>query len=125
MSYVHESAATITGPLEPRGQRPGADRGDPQMSSLDFSTPGDVRVGVWECEPGGWPVVDRPTTETCYILSGRATITDDATGHSFEITAGDVIVQPKGWTGRWDVSETIRKVWSVGVDAGAQEALDA
>jgi uncharacterized cupin superfamily protein len=45
-----------------------------------FPMPDDVRVGNWECEPGGWPVIDRPTTETCYILSGRATITDAGTG---------------------------------------------
>jgi uncharacterized cupin superfamily protein len=46
-------------------------------------------------------------------VSGRAVITDAATGRSFEISAGDVIVQPEGWSGRWDVKETIRKVWSL------------
>ena len=72
-----------------------------------------MRAGVWECEPGGWPVEPREDTETCYILSGRATVTDAATGRTFEVTAGDVIVQPQGWSGRWDVTETIRKVWSL------------
>ena len=116
MSYVYQAAATLTGDLEPRGQRPGADSGDPQMSSRDFSIPSDVGMGIWECEPGGWPVVDRKTTEACYILSGRATITDSETGSSFEISAGDVIVLPRGWSGRWDVTETIRKLWTVGVN---------
>ena len=118
-SYVHERATTVTGPLEPRGQRPGADSGDPQISVRSFETPDDVRVGVWECEPGGWPVVDRPDTETCYIVSGRATITDAATGATYDVSAGDVIVQPKGWSGRWDVTETIRKVYSIGVPAAS------
>ena len=54
MSYVHERATTVTGPLEPKGQRPGADSGDPQISSIAFDAPPDVRVGVWEREPGGW-----------------------------------------------------------------------
>jgi uncharacterized cupin superfamily protein len=119
MSYVNQRASTVTGPLEPRGRRPGADSGDPQISAIGFEAPEDVRVGVWECEPGGWPVVDRPDTETCYIVSGRATITDAATGETYEISAGDVIVQPKGWSGRWDVIETIRKVYSIGVPADA------
>ena len=119
MSYVHQPAHVVTGPLEPRGQRPGADSGDPQISSIGFDAPADVRVGVWEAEPGGWPVVDRPDTETCYILSGRATITDAASGEKYEISAGDVVVQPKGWSGRWDVTETIRKVYSIGVPADA------
>ena len=117
MFYVHQRATTVTGPLEPRGQRPGADSGNPQISVRAFEAPSDVRVGVWECEPGGWPVVDRPDTETCYIVSGRATITDGATGEKYDVSTGDVIVQPKGWSGRWDVTETIRKVYSIGVPA--------
>lgn len=119
MPYVHQNAATVTGPLAPRGRRPGADSGDPQISSIAFDAPEDVRVGVWECAPGGWPVIDRPDTETCYIVSGRATITDDEAGEKYEISAGDVIVQPRGWSGRWDVIETIRKVYSIGVPAVA------
>ncbi|MEU1321077.1 cupin domain-containing protein [Streptomyces tibetensis] len=31
------------------------------------------------------------------------------------MAAGDVVVQPKGWSGRWDVRETIRKVYSIGL----------
>ena len=112
-TYVHVPAATVTGPLEPIGQRPGADSGNPQLGILRFETDGAVRAGVWECEPGGWPVEPREDTETCYILSGRATVTDAATGRTFEVSAGDVIVQPQGWFGRWDVTETIRKVWSL------------
>jgi uncharacterized cupin superfamily protein len=114
-NFVHEPTPDVTGPLEPRGQRPGADSGDPQISTRAFEAPADVRAGIWESAPGGWPVVNREDTETCYILSGRATITDGATGKSYEVSAGDVIIQPKGWSGRWDVTETIRKVYSIGV----------
>lgn len=32
MSYIHQPAAAVTGSLEPRGRRPGADSGDPQIS---------------------------------------------------------------------------------------------
>jgi uncharacterized cupin superfamily protein len=52
----------------------------------------------------------------CYILSGRATITEGGSGTVYEVSAGDVIVQPKGWSGRWDVTETIRKVYCHGFD---------
>jgi uncharacterized cupin superfamily protein len=47
------------------------------------------------------------------IVSGRAVITDGLTGGTFEVSAEDVIGQPQGWSGRWDVKETIRKVWSL------------
>jgi len=112
-TYVHVPAATITGSLEPSGQRPGADSGDPQLGILRFDTDGAVRAGVWESEPGGWLFKSTENTETCYIVSGRAIVTDGATGRTFEVSAGDVIVQPEGWFGRWDVQETIRKVWSL------------
>ncbi|HRY10010.1 MAG TPA: cupin domain-containing protein [Candidatus Nanopelagicales bacterium] len=111
--YVHIPAETVGGPLDGLGQRPGADRGDPQISLLPFDTDGAVRAGVWECQPGGWPVAEREDTETCYILSGHAIVTDGSSGQRFEVRAGDVIVQPQGWSGRWDVIETIRKVWSI------------
>jgi uncharacterized cupin superfamily protein len=53
------------------------------------------------------------------MLSGRATITDGATGERYTISAGDVVIQPRGWSGRWDVAETIQKVYSIGVPATA------
>ena len=116
-NYVHIPAHTVQRALPAQGQRPGADAGDPQVFLTRFDVPSDVRAGVWECTPGGWPVEPRADTETCYILSGSATVTDGRTGAVYEVRAGDVIIQPKGWSGRWDVTETIRKVYSIGVPA--------
>ena len=73
----------------------------------------DAQIGVWECEPGGWPVVNRPNTETCYIVSGKAKITDDETGQVVDVSAGDFLTLPPGWSGRWDVTETVRKVYAI------------
>ncbi|MFF1360971.1 cupin domain-containing protein [Streptomyces sp. NPDC058297] len=74
---------------------------------------GTAQIGIWECAPGGWPVVDRPNTETCYVISGRATLTDEETGMAIEISAGDFVILPPGWTGRWDITETLRKAYSI------------
>ena len=73
----------------------------------------DAQVGIWECEPGGWPVVDRPNTETCYIISGRARLTDDETGTKSRSPPAISSPCPPGWTGRWDVIETIRKAYAI------------
>ena len=105
-------AGAIDMALTPAGQRAGADSGDPQVSSATISNQDGVNVGVWECTPGGWPVNNRPDCEVAHILKGRATITD-ASGAKQELTAGSVIVLPKGWTGRWDVTETVRKVYVI------------
>jgi uncharacterized protein len=110
---THLSDATVRGELTPDGVRPGADSGDPRLRTLPVPSGTDAAVGIWECEPGGWPVVDRPNTETCYILSGRARLTDDETGEVTEIGPGSFVVLPPGWTGRWDVIETVRKAYTI------------
>ena len=118
MPRMYQQPATaVTGSLEARGQREGADSGDPQISWTAFDSSEDVKVGVWEAAPGGWPIVNRENTETCYIVGGRATITDEETGEKNEISAGHVVTFPKGWSGRWDVIETIRKVYCIAVPA--------
>lgn len=110
-------AAALTEPLEPWGPRIGADTGDPQTFGQEFftATAADgprVQVGVWECTPGGWAITDRPDTETMVLVSGRIRITDhDGTVHA--LGAGDAFVLPKGWTGRWDVLETVRKIYVI------------
>ena len=111
----HRPAAAVIARLEPRGQREGADSGDSQIAWTAFDSSPDVKVGAWEAAPGGWPIVNRDNTETCFIVSGRATITDDETGDKTEISAGHVVTFPKGWSGRWDVTETIRKVYCIAV----------
>lgn len=95
------------------GQRPGADAGDPQLRLAKVAAGAPGQIGVWECQPGGWPVVDRADTEVAHILSGKATITDDGTGETHDISAGDLLVLPPGWSGRWDVTETVRKIFVI------------
>lgn len=112
-SLIHLPANVVLDELTPAGQRPGADSGDPQLSTLPVDSGTDAQVGIWECQPGGWPVIDRPNTETCYIISGAATLTDDATGTTVTIGAGDFVTLPPGWTGRWDVTETLRKAYTI------------
>lgn len=98
--------------LTPVGQRAGADSGDPRVSAHTISNAGGIHVGVWECTPGGWPVVDRPDTEVATIISGAATLTS-ADGAKQALAAGSVVTLHKGWSGRWDVSETVRKVYVI------------
>ncbi|MCK1517530.1 cupin domain-containing protein [Bradyrhizobium sp. 190] len=102
-----------SGHLPPAGQRPGADKGDPQLGLLKIAPNAKGNISIWECQPGGWPINDRPDTEVAFILSGKAIITDEATSKANAVTAGDFVVLPPGWTGRWDVIETIRKVYAI------------
>lgn len=103
-------ADVLGGELEPTGPRAGADSGDPQTSTVVFFEGHGVSVGVWECTPGGWSITDRPDTESMLLLRGGVTITP-LDGDPVDLEEGDVFVLPRGWSGRWDVTETVRKLF--------------
>ena len=107
---VAASEEALLGPLEDTGPRAGADRGQPTTWTRVLSDVGPVQVGIWECTPGGWSIENRPNTEIVHVLRGAARITD-ADGSVRELVAGSVVVLPLGWSGRWDITETIRKVY--------------
>ncbi|MER7395321.1 cupin domain-containing protein [Streptomyces sp. NPDC000151] len=98
--------------LQDWGLRPGADRGAPQQHGLRLV--GTERAlpeaGLWQCTPGSWPLRDIPYTEFVHMLHGHSLITD-ADGRTTELRPGDVLVLPRGWSGRWEVVETTRKLY--------------
>ncbi len=113
---MFESVPSLAGsadmPLHSDGPRTGADRGDPQVSYREIWNDGHIEVGVWECTPGGWEIVNRPDTEVVSIVHGRGSITD-ADGTVRLLTPGAVVTLPRGWSGRWDISETLRKIYVI------------
>lgn len=115
VASVAASADAISDePLPDFGRRDRADSGDPQVSArvLARDPASGTEVGVWACTPGGWPVKSRIDTEIAHILSGRVVITDDG-GERHELGPGDAIVLPVGWSGRWDVLEDTRKLYTL------------
>ena len=67
--------------------------------------------GVWECTPGPshWTL---ETNEFIYVVAGRMTVTPEG-GEPTELSAGNSAVFPKGWTGTWDIHETLRKLYVI------------
>ncbi len=61
----------------------------------------------WSKEPSEFPY-HYDQTETCHILSGRASVTA-ADGQTFSFGAGDWVIFPKGLEATWKITETIRK----------------
>lgn len=99
--------------MTPKGPRPNADVGKPHDKTLRLGQDGNIRAGTWWCAAGGWPALEqRATTEIFYVLKGQGCLTDlDGMRHYFG--PGDVVVLPKGWSGRWDVLEDMHNVWFV------------
>lgn len=109
---VANAYADLSAELEDWGPRQGADVGEPQMSGRIFYEGNGVQIGVWECTPGGWTIENRPDHETVQILAGTARLTN-VDGTSVELSTGDVLTLPKGWSGRWDILQTVRKLYFI------------
>jgi uncharacterized cupin superfamily protein len=93
------------GALEEATGAPMATRG------VELWVDGDSSAGIWECEagPSSWTL---ETHEVIHLVAGRMTCTPDG-GEATVVAAGDVAVFPKGWTGTWEIHETVRKVYAI------------
>jgi len=112
---VYGPAREAVGPLPATGPRAGADRGDPLTATLEWQEHAAGRaagIGVWECTPGSWTIEDARHDEILVVQSGRVRLTD-AGGRSIEATVGDTVLLPRGWHGRWEVLETVRKIYVI------------
>lgn len=74
-----------------------------------------IEVGVWEGSVGAFPAKRDGYTEICQILGGRATLHTTG-GEPVELQAGDTIVMPSGWVGRWELHEDLRKLYIIVYD---------
>ena len=73
----------------------------------------DLSIGVWECTPYA-EILAYPdkTTEFCHVLKGKVELTNpDGTTMVFE--AGDSYIVPAGFEGKFEVLETLRKIYVI------------
>lgn len=80
-------------------------------SGLEVWVSDDQSAGIWECTPGPsrWTL---DTNEVVQVVHGRMTVTPDH-GEPTELMAGDMAVFPRGWTGTWEIHETVRKIYTI------------
>lgn len=71
---------------------------------------GKFLIGTWECTPYAETLSYPDTSEFCVVLSGRVALTD-LSGKTEEFGAGDYYIVPKGYEGRFEVLETLRKIY--------------
>jgi uncharacterized cupin superfamily protein len=70
-----------------------------------------LSAGVWEATPGKWRIA---YTEWEYVrmLSGSCILTGDD-GSTLTAGPGDAFVIEPGFTGTWEVTEPMRKLWVI------------
>jgi uncharacterized cupin superfamily protein len=108
---VHESDL-LNLQLPSKGPRTDATSGSPEQFSLTLFDDGRVRLGVWECTPGSFPAAKDGVGEHGHIIAGDATL-HGTDGTSVELRPGVTFVTPDGWSGSWEIRETVRKVFMV------------
>jgi hypothetical protein len=80
-------------------------------SGITLWSDGDQQIGIWQCQPGPsrWLL---ETNEFVHIVAGRMTVTIDG-GAPVVLASGDTAVFPRGWSGTWEIAETIRKLYVI------------
>ena len=113
-TFAHLASIDLGTP-EPK---PTSISGDQFESSrtLWASPDGSLEVGVWECTPGRFTASRVANSETCHIVSGRASL-HGPDGRSQQVGPGEMLVLPKGWQGEWTIHETTRKLYILHVEA--------
>ncbi|MDQ0471291.1 cupin domain-containing protein [Labrys wisconsinensis] len=113
-TFAHLAAIDL-GALQPK---PTSIEGDQHEAAktLWTSPDGRLEIGVWECTPGRFTASRDENSETCHIVSGRASL-HDKDGRTREVRAGEVLVLPKGWSGEWTIHETTRKLYILHAEA--------
>lgn len=72
-----------------------------------------AEAGFWECNEGRFTADRTAFAEVCFIISGRADIVSDDDAETLTVGPGDLFVLPRGWTGTWEIHETVRKVYTI------------
>lgn len=82
--------------------------GEVHMAAID----GKVTIGTWECTPYAEELSCPDFSEYSTILKGKVALTNpDGQVEIFE--TGDSYVLPVGWQGRFEVLETLRKIYVI------------
>lgn len=72
-----------------------------------------LSTGIWRCEPGQWRIAFGPTEREIFtVLQGRCRVHRDGGGFE-EAGPGQSIHIPPGFTGAFEVLETVTKVYVI------------
>jgi uncharacterized cupin superfamily protein len=96
----------------------------PTLSTHTLFDVGPTEVSSSSLSPGSFYITPRPTTECFVVLEGTFILTNDCgsdidddndspNGTAQRCGPGDLVVLPKGWSGYWDILQTVKKVWVV------------
>jgi uncharacterized cupin superfamily protein len=86
--------------------------GTPVEHDLVLFDDGRTEYGIWEVTPGVWDSRSDGRHEQFHVVSGAGRL-EGADGETTPLAPGVVVVVPDGWTGRWVVTDTLRKTYAI------------
>jgi uncharacterized cupin superfamily protein len=122
LSAIRASAIELDHELVPDEARAS---GSPQTGHRALMNFGPLEVGVWEMTEGS--MLDTEVDEVFIVLSGAATVVllgDGADSTPLSLGPGSICRLEAGMRTRWDVTETLRKVYLVGSDQTSENNDD-
>lgn len=81
-------------------------------SSLWKSADEKIKTGTWQCSPGKSRWEFSAGGEFIQVLAGEMTVTRDGQA-PITLREGDTAVFPPGWAGTWEITRTLRKVYTI------------
>lgn len=81
------------------------------LNNMFTNTKENFFCGVWSSTEGKWEL-NYTEDEFCYIISGKAIITD-AEGHSETVVAGDAFTISAGFSGSWETIGEVKKFYAI------------
>ncbi len=90
-------------------------KGNPQRTTWNHYTndTSEVFAGVWACEVGSWQIEMGATEdEFFFVTQGRCRLID-AAGMAVEVSAGESLLIPAGFTGVFEVLEPMQKHYMI------------
>ena len=88
--------------------------GQVEASHILWASDDDMtKIGIWECSEGSFTADRTTAAEFCHILYGKASVINHDGSGERKLSAGDLLVLPKGWKGEWNIYETVKKLFII------------
>lgn len=86
--------------------------GSPTTSTIAMDHKDDRKFGLWRATPGAFTTDHAGYTEFIHVVEGRGRLVSDQEVIT-ELRPGTSVVIPSGWRGRWEIDQTLTKIYAV------------
>lgn len=115
MTDLEQLAVTLDAVSVQLGDSPAPARvvaGEPRCGELALVELPGLEIGIWEVTPGRFLSSKPDVGEVMHFIAGAGEITH-ADGSVTRIAPGVTLSLRPGWTGEWEVTATVRKVYAI------------